>query len=314
VHNSVSCAAAVLVLLAAALPFSALAQPQPAAAPAVTDFQLSPLREQNDVQEWFDRHECDSQAKRQSGYQPDIAYTSQQAAGEEYVRAMVACLRERGYEVRYAPPAPPLPPSPIYPMPPAQPRVRELRYRALSVWAGGGYTVSTGSTADYVNGGANAGAALEWFPSAALPVGLQVGGSYTWLKPASRLLALNNVGYNRGQQDLYGGDVDLRLNLPRPSSWQQLYLMAGVGWYRTDTLLQNISEQRTCGGRYCYLFGTLLAQEHDTSPWEPSWNAGLGWEIALDTHTVFFIEARYRHIHSDSGESQFVPVSLGLRF
>jgi opacity protein-like surface antigen len=302
------------VLFAVALPLSALAQPQPAAAPAATDFQLSPLHEQNDVQQWFDRHECDGQAKRQSGYDPDVEYASGQAAGEEYLRAMAACLGERGYQVRYAPPALPSPPSPIYQLRPEQPRVRELRYRALSVEAGGGYTVPTGSTADYVNGGANAGAALDWFPSAAVPIGLRLGGSYTWLKPASQLLALNNAGYNRGQQDLYGGDVDLRLNLSRPPSRQQLYLMAGVGWYRTDTLLQNVSAERICGVRYCDLFGTVLAQEHDTSAWESSWNAGLGWEIALDTHTVFFVEARYRHIHSHSGESQFVPMSLGLRF
>jgi hypothetical protein len=312
VDNRVSGAA--LAVLLAALPFQALAQPQPAVAPDASDFQLSPLHEQDDVQQWFDRHECDSRAKRQSGYDAAIE-PSPQAAADEYLRAMAACLRERGYEARYAPPAPP--PSPIYQLPTEpteQPRVRELRYRALAVQAGGGYTVATGSTANYVNGGANAGAALDWFPSAALPIGLRIGGTYTWLKPASQLLALHNVGYNKGQQDLYGGDLDLRLNLSRPPSRQQLYLTAGIGWYRTDTLLQQVSAERICGVRYCYLFGTVLAQEHDTSPWESSWNAGLGWEIALDTHTVFFLEARYQHIREYQGESQLVPISLGLRF
>ncbi|HLJ39016.1 MAG TPA: hypothetical protein VKT54_11465 [Steroidobacteraceae bacterium] len=311
-HQRASSAAAILVFLAPMLPLPAHGQPQMLPAPDATNFQLSPLHGQDDVQEWFDRYECDGQARRQTGYDPHAGY--QQRAGEQYVRAMAACLEERGYQARYAPAAPSASPSPIYQLLPEPPRARELRYRALSVQAGGGYTFPTGSTARYVNGGAHAGAALDWFPSTALPIGLQLEGSYTWLKPASQLLALNNVGYNKGQQDLYGGDVNVRLNLTRSHSRQQLYLTAGVGWYRTDTLLQKVSQERSCGVRYCDLFGTLLAQEHDTSPWEWSWNAGLGWETALDTHTVFFIEARYRYIHSSSGESQFAPMSLGLRF
>lgn len=218
-------------------------------------------------------------------------------------------------EVREARPEPaqPIPPTPYGPPAPQEP-ARELRYRALSVELGGGYSVPSGSTAGYVNGGANAGAALDWFPSAALPIGMRAEGSYTWLKPAGGLLALNNVGYNKGQQDLFGGDVDLRLDLSRLPSRRQLYLLAGVGWYRTDTSLQEVSGERICGLRYCDVFQTLLAQEHDTSPWESSWNAGLGWEAALDRHTAFFIEARYRHIRRPGGVLQLVPVSLGLRF
>jgi hypothetical protein len=314
-------ASAALALLAVLLPGWVRAQPQPAAAassvqPAATDFQLSPLHGQDDVQQWFDRHECDSQARRQSGYDPTGRkdQASQPAAREEYLRAMAACLTGRGYEVRYAPPQPPPPPAPVYTLPPEPPRARELRYRALSVEAGGGYSVTPGSTADYVHSAANAVAALNWFPDAALPLGIRMQGSYTWLRPASRLFALNNVGYNRGQQDLYGGDVDLRLNLLRAPSRQQLYLAAGSGWYRMDTSLQKISGERVCGPHFCGVFPTLLAQEHDLSPWESSWNAGLGWEIALDTRTAFFVEVRYQHLHPYHGESQLVPISLGLRF
>jgi hypothetical protein len=75
-----------------------------------------------------------------------------------------------------------------------------------------------------------------------------------------------------------------------------------------------VSQVRVCGRNSCDVFETLLAEEHDTRPWESSWNAGLGWEIALDTHTAFFVEARYRHIHSCCGGMQLVPIWLGLRF
>jgi opacity protein-like surface antigen len=316
---------AILALLAVSMPVPARAQPQPgpravaaiAARPAATDFQLSPKNRQDEEQQWFDRYECDSQAKRQSRYDPtnEQDEASPQAASEEYVRVMTTCLTQRGYEVRYVPPESPPPLSPTPYQPPSEQRpARELHYRALSVEAGGGYSVAAGSTADYVLGGADAGAALSWFPSAALPIGLRVEGGYMWFKPASQLLALNGVGYNKGQQDLYGGDVDLQLNLSPLPARQQLYLAAGVGWYRIATLLQEVSGQRVCGVHYCSIFQTLLAQEHDTSPWESSWNAGLGWEIALDSHTAFFLEVRYRRIHRDGGGLQLVPIWLGLRF
>jgi opacity protein-like surface antigen len=324
VENAPS-AAAVVALLAASVPLPARAQPQPgpaavaaiAALPEATDFQLSPKNGQNDEQQWFDRYECDSWARWQSRYDPTNkqAGPSQQAASGEYRLAMTACLAQHGYEVRYLPPeSPPAAPTPYDWLRERRTAPRELRYRPFSMQAGGGYSVAAGSTGDYVQDGANAGAALTWFPSAALPLGVRVEGSYTWFKPASQLLALNGVGYNRGEVDIYGGDVDLRLNLSHLPSRQQLYLMAGVGWYRIDSILQKVSQVRVCGRNSCDVFETLLAEEHDTRPWESSWNAGLGWEIALDTHTAFFVEARYRHIHSCCGGMQLVPIWLGLRF
>lgn len=307
---------AILALLAVLQPQSGRAAAAVAAAqPAPTDFQLTPKKSQNDVQQWFDRHECDNWARQQTGYDPSEEQESaaQPAAGKEYVRAMTACLIQHDYEVRYAPEPPP-PSPPPYVAPPAEPSVRELRARVLSVEAGGGYSVPTGSSADYVRGGANAGAALDWFPSAALPLGLRLEGNYIWLKPGDQLLALNGVGYNKGQQDLYGGDVDLRLNLARFPTRQLLYVVAGVGWYRIDTTLQKVETFRQCGVHDCSIFQTLLAQEHDTSPAESAWNVGLGWEIALDSHTAFFLEAGYRHIHREGGSLQLVPISLGLQF
>ncbi len=299
---------AVLVLLAAST--SARARP------AATDFQLSPQRGQDDVQQWFDRYECDSRAKGQSGaLVPGQAGPAQPAQTEEYVRAMVDCLTQHGYGVRYAPPEPQPPPAAMPYARSDEPRAaRELRFRALSVQAGGGYTTTAGSTGDYIHGGGNAGAAVTWFPSAALPLGVRVAGSYTWSTPAAGLLALNGVGYNRGEVNVYGGDADLRVNLARlPVRWQ-LYLLAGAGWYRIDATLQKVSVQRVCGGRYCSVFTTLLAEVQDTSSWEPSWNAGLGWEIALDSHTAFFIEAGYRRTLHYSNATQLVPLWLGLRF
>jgi len=311
------------------VPVLVVAQPGPVGAaytavaqPAPTDFQLSPRYGQNEEQQWFDRYECDYWARSESRYDPYSRQSgpARQAAGEEYRRAMAACLEQHGYEVRYAPPPPPAPPpNPYEWLRPTWTAPRELHYRPFAVQAGGGYIAGVGSTADDVRNGATAGVALTWFPSAALPIGVRLQGNYMWFKPGSQLLGLDNVGYNRGQRDVYGGDVDLRLNLARPSSRQQLYLVGGVGWYRTNTLLQKVSGVRVCGVNFCGIFQNLLAQEHDVSPWERSWNAGLGWEVALDSHTSFFLEASYRRIKGSSGGTssapvQLVPIWLGLRF
>lgn len=318
---------AILALLAAWMPVSARGQSHPgsaadaviAAPPTASYFLLSPKKGQNDEQQWFDRYACDFQARQLSGYDPisEQHGPAQQAAGEEYLRAITACLTQHGYDARYAPPESPSPPSPTsYQSPPRQPAARQLRYRPLSVQVGGGYSIAAGSTANYIHDGPNAGAELNWFPTAALPIGVRVEGSYMWSKAASRLLAVNGIGYNKGDQDVYGGDVDLRLNLSHLPTRQQFYLAAGVGWYRTDTTLQKLSGEALCGTRFCGVFESLIAEEQHKSPWELSWNAGLGWEIALDSHTAFFLEMRYRYFHRYlyGGGTQLVPVWLGLRF
>src|SRR5579863_4782312 len=96
---------AVLALLAVSMPLSARAQPQSgpgavaaiAARPAASDFQLLPKNHQDEEQQWFDRYECDNRAKRQSAYDPTNEQDgpSQQAASEEYVRAITTCLTQR---------------------------------------------------------------------------------------------------------------------------------------------------------------------------------------------------------------------------
>ena len=307
-HRKAPGLSASLLLLAASLP----ARAQPAA----TDFELAPQRGQNDVQEWFDRYECDGLAKRQSDAATHApSGSAPHGDNEEYIRAMTACLTLHGYGVRYAPPPPPPPPAAMpYAWAGEPPAARALRYRALSAQLGGGYSTSAGSTGDYLHGGGYAAAAVSWFPSAALPLGIRAEGSYTWSTPAPALLNLNGTGYNKGEVNIYGGDLNLRLNLARlPAHWQ-LYLLAGGGWYRIAATLQKVSTERICGRNECTVFTTILAQTHDTSSWEYSWNAGLGWEVALDSHTAFFIEARYRRILHYSNAVQLLPVSLGLRF
>ena len=229
------------------------------------------------------------------------------------------------------------PPTSVYAVPPtaaapayAPPRVvtysapePELKYHPFQAQIGGGYTVATGTaTKDAVNNGSNVGLGFTLFPSPDLPVGIRVDGSYSTFGAAGPLLNMNGTQYTNGHQNMYGGDADLQFDLAHRSSRQKLYLFGGLGWYRDQTVLRQVSIQRgtVCGYFYCGpgFFPALTAVENNTSPWLKSWNAGIGWEIAIADHTSFFMEARYQHFLSSSSSNtsnmQFVPITLGLRF
>ena len=192
---------------------------------------------------------------------------------------------------------------------------RALTYQRFSAEAGGGYDFVTGSANDYIRGGADATVGVSWFPSRALPVGLRLDGSYEWFTPGRQLLGLGGVNYTQGERKVYGGDLDLQLDIAGASSRQKAYLLGGFGEYRMATSLQQLSAAPlVCGNNFCGRYPTVLATENDTSAWAASWNAGVGWAMALDAHTSLFIEARYRRIFTRGSNTQFVPVRIGLRF
>ena len=192
---------------------------------------------------------------------------------------------------------------------------RALTYQRFSAGAGGGYDFVTGSARDYIHGGADATVGVSWFPSPALPVGVRLDGSYNWFAAGSQLLRSGGVDYTQGERRVYGGDLDLQSDFARVSSRQKAYLLAGIGEYRLATSLQKLSAAPlVCGNNFCGRYPTVLAAESDTSAWAASWNAGVGWAIALDAHTALFIEARYQRIFAGGSNTQFIPVRVGLRF
>ena len=173
----------------------------------------------------------------------------------------------------------------------------------------------TGPARDYLRGRADAAVGVTWFPSPALPLGLRLDGSYGWFTPGRQALQSGGVSYNEGERDVYGGDLDLQLDFAHLSSRQKVYLLTGVGEYRVTTSLQKLSNAPiVCGKHFCGRFPSVLATESDTSPWDESWNAGVGWAMALDAHTSMFVEARYQHIFTRGSDTQFIPVRVGLRF
>jgi hypothetical protein len=330
-----------LALLAVSLP--AIAQyvttPQPSQAPAgppststptrAEDVTITPKNGQSEEQKWSDRYECYKWAKTQSGFDPTqppagLSVSETATRNDQYKRAFTACLEGRGYSVRYGErpaPAPALPaPQPISARR-SVPTVTEVGYHPLRVHIDGGYTVTTGATEHLLDGGANVGLGLTWFPSSILPIGLRVDGSYSSFEAKDALLnqyQANGTGFTSGHDNLYGGDADIQLDLAHGSAPFKFYLFGGAGWYRVQShLRQVLLEQGTfCNFYFCEqgVGPVLTAVERSTTPWRSAWNAGLGWEMTYPTGASFFIEARYLRIAPHDAQLQFVPITIGLRF
>ena len=303
---------------------SASAQPPAVRADSLT---ITPKNGQSDKQQWADRYECHKWAKDQSSFDP-TQRPPEGVTGEEinsrrdqYRRAFSACLEGRGYTVQYGQaPSPATPSAAAAPVTARSHWVRsepELTYRPLQAQIQGGYTATVGHSDNLLDDGTNVGFGLTWFPAASLPVGLRVDGSYSAFR--GRDAFLNQFGPNvyHGWQDIYGGDVDLQLDLAHVSPRSKLYLVGGAGWYRErSTLREIVYETGTFCGFYHCDTGTFAfrATDHETSPWRSSWNAGLGWEMAFADGGSFFFEARYRQINPSDDRIQMVPINVGLRF
>jgi len=340
----------VLVLCAASTPafaqYVGTSPATPSGGPPATpsaalsqDFSIYPKNGQTHEQQSADLYQCYSWAKGQTGFDPTqvsggVAASDIVAKRDQYRRAMTVCLEARGYDVHYAavpssPPAAPAPPisapptyaPPAYSLPAAGAsnpyQAPELKYHPLSVQIEGGYTATAGATNNELNGGANMGLGITWFPTSALPVGLRVDGSETWLD--ERRQYDTNGGFNFGHESIYGGDADVQLDLAHPyRSIGKLYLLGGVGEYREWTDFKQVSwvNGTVCWQFFCGpgQFPAVTGWQRMTSPWRTSWNAGLGAEFALGDHASFFVEARYLRILPYSSKMQLVPVRVGFRF
>jgi hypothetical protein len=297
----------------------------PAASLPPDNLHVEPQKGQTQEQQWTDRYDCHNWAKSQSGYDPSHpGAPSSGAQHEGYNRALTACLEARGYTVKHAPAvavaAAPVAAVAAVPIGAGlTPVAPELRYRPFTAHIDGGYTITTGTTDQYLENGPNAGLGFAWFPSSSLPLGIRVDGSYSWFDARPALLNLNG-NYTSGHDEIYGGDGDLQLDLAHRSARYKFYVFGGIGWYRERLQLRQDTWQlgTVCTPYFCTPVATPVSSTHTytTTPWERAWNAGLGWETASGGGTSFFIEARYLNIQpsGNANRLQFVPIRVGLRF
>jgi opacity protein-like surface antigen len=322
--NSISRTVGFLLMAVSAFASAQTAPPPPAGAgqPAmhVQGLNVYPKNGQSQDQQWADRYACDSWSKTQSGFDPAHPPTGLSAAdlasrSDQYKRAMSACLDAHGYAVTAAAAAVAAAPPPhtVIVGPAAG-----FRYHSLMMQLEGGYSLSRGNTAKSLDNGWNTGLGLIWYPSSSMPLGLRVDGSYSRFDATSQTLAEASQGLgtnvSHGYQDIYGADVDAQFDF-KLSSHTKWYLFGGGGRYRESTTLQQVT---AVPGYACYFycypayFGVASTVAHDTTGWLNSWNAGTGFEFALQDPVRFFVEARYQRIGPNM--SEFVPIRAGLRF
>lgn len=317
-------------LLLLAVPCTLLAQ-TPAQSASVAHFadglSITPQNGQSADQQIADRTACEAWAKGQTGF--DIAQPTGGVSPGEYTsrrlqfdRAMSACLTARGYLVHLAapPPAPQPAPPPHYVVPAAapvymraySPPAPTLSYKPFHVSLSGGSSFTTGDVGDSFDDGGIGNLGLSFFPAQNVPVGIRIDGNYSWYGARDGFLIQNNAQI--GHQEVYGGDADLQFNLGSLSARSQFYLFGGAGWYRERTTLHQLSGfgVNDCDFFFCGLF--ISATARDTTPWRDSWNAGLGWEVALSNYSSLFVEARYRQIGPNDSKESFVPIQVGVRF
>ena len=292
---------------------------------------ISAKNGQSPEQQATDRYECHSWASGQTGFdstRPGAGVAASEYASRRdlYQRAMTACLDARGYSVSVAAPAAAAPAMPLAPpryaapvsTPPVATPAPELKYHAIEFQIDGGYSVTTGSASQYLNGGSNVGLGLTWTPTPSLPVGVRLDGSYSWFDDRRSALNDNGYGYSFGHENIYGGDADLQLDLAHNSSRAKWYLFGGAGLYREDSEIKRVSLVNgiICNYFFCEpgVFPAVTAVERNTSNWHDSWNAGLGFETAFADRGSFFIEARYLRIRPNDSKLEFVPIRVGLRF
>jgi opacity protein-like surface antigen len=185
-----------------------------------------------------------------------------------------------------------------------------FEYHPLAMQIEGGYSVTEGpNQKDLFKNGWNMGLGLTWFPSSELPFGLRVDGSYSRFETTGADVA-------RGHEAVYGGDADLELDL-RMGPGVKEYFLGGVGWYRTQTVFRQVNWEP---GEICWWYcvpgyiGVPSTVQRTTSDWQRSWNAGVGFEFALDSRASFFVDARYVRMEPYVNHTGFVPIRIGLRF
>jgi opacity protein-like surface antigen len=328
-----------ILLLATSMPVIAQYQSvtppgEPTTTPAPDALELlhiDPKNGQTPQREWADRYACDGWAMSQSGFdprrRPSGPSDDNTSLREAYRRAMTACLEARGYSVRdvapkaYVPPVAVAAPPDWTPVEHASPGHSEFKYHPLRVQIEGGYSLTTGATHQNLDNGSNVGVGVTWFPTSVLPLGLRVDGSYSSFSETSRSVNLASLatGTNAsfGHAHLYGGDLDAELDLQIGSHVKEYYF-GGVGMYREQTVFKQLSYESGVGCDFyeCFYgyFPVTSTVERNTTGWLHSWNAGVGFEFALQDPTSFFVEARYVRIGPPGGTLDFVPIRMGLRF
>ena len=150
---------------------------------------------------------------------------------------------------------------------------------------GGGVSVPTGNFDDAAKLGWHGMAAVRILPQS-LPVGFQVDGNFARLSDESSLDIKSQMIYGTGNV-LYQFRTSEESRL-RP------YLIGGVGMYNLDLKGKDVPTTASSETK----FGI---------------NAGAGFDFKAGAASLF-AEGRFHDVFTDASDTQFVPITIGVRF
>jgi Outer membrane protein beta-barrel domain len=158
---------------------------------------------------------------------------------------------------------------------------------SISLGVGGGLSLPEGDIADGVNTGWNALATAE-LADPMHPWGLRLDVAYSRFDYSDEAVAA--LG-GEGNQTAGSATVGVLYRLPKVTSPVQLYVLGGLGAYRTDCSLGP-----GCGSRVRY-----------------GWNYGLGAKfffLGLNN----FVEIRGHRTKSHTADVHYFPITIGIMF
>jgi hypothetical protein len=187
----------------------------------------------------------------------------------------------------------------------------------------GGYSDTSGSTANYLQGGYIFGGGLSLSPAWMRPLEMRFDLSYSEHNATITLLNNGQQALNQpvdsGTGSIFSGSASLLYYIPIVYG-VRAYGIAGVGAYHTRIELDQALPYYggygygyVYGYGYGYGYGYPEAQVAAHGVTNFGWNAGVGVEFALPFGHSWFIETRYQHINSTQ-VVQYLPIEIGFRF
>lgn len=152
---------------------------------------------------------------------------------------------------------------------------------SVSLGIAAGAAIPVGDFADVYNTGYN-GTVMLGLKPALSPIGIRVDGMY------NKFVGRDDVIGNPPDASIIGGTANLVYFLPgvgiRP------YLIGGVGYYGLKQDIEGVDRIGKAGV-----------------------NGGIGAQFPLSGFNTF-LEARFHHVSTEGGSTQFIPVIFGLSF
>jgi opacity protein-like surface antigen len=158
----------------------------------------------------------------------------------------------------------------------------------VSFGLGGGVTLPLGDFGDAAKTGFH-GTGLVEFQPASLPVGIRLDGTY------------HRIGFSDLQED-FAGEGNFQM-------------ITGTlnGVYTFQTAAESKFHPYIIAGAGVYNFKANFEDFDDDSETKFGINAGAGFNMGMGSASIF-LEGRFHNVFTEGSSTNFVPVTLGVRF